>query len=147
MLSKKDENRNILDYKKSNVYQKATKWIYAYNYDGSDLCKMFWAIYYLTPVEITANAQALYGDIKKRAKDKKDAIDILSNSEFMEETQIYSDLLKKLNNNKIKLSDLMLVQRELGRNKKWIIKYINRGVNKMKQSIRKIEKLIDKEYV
>jgi hypothetical protein len=147
MLSQKDEKRNILDYKKSKVYQKATEWIYAHNYDGSDLCKMFWAIYYLTPVEITANAQALYGEIKKRAKDKGDAIDVLSNSEFMEEMQIYSNLLEKLNNNKIKLSDLMLVQRKLGRNTEWIIKYINKGINKMKQSVRKIEKLIDKEYV
>ena len=147
MLSQKDEKRNILDYKKSKVYQKATEWIYAHNYDGSDLCKMFWAIYYLTPVEITANAQALYGEIKKRAKDKGDAIDVLSNSEFMEEMQIYSNLLEKLNNNKVKLSDLMLVQRKLGRNTEWIIKYINKGVNKMKQSVRKIEKLIDKEYI
>ena len=108
---------------------------------------MFWAIYYLTPVEITANAQALYGEIKKKAKDKGDAIDVLSNSEFMEEMQIYSNLLEKLNNNKIKLSDLMLVQRKLGRNTEWIIKYINKGVNKMKQSVRKLEKLIDKEYI
>lgn len=147
ILSQKDENRNILDYKKSKVYYRATEWIYAHNYDGSDLYNMFWAIYYLTPAEITANAQALYGEIKRRAKDKKDAIDILNNSEFIEEMQIYSNLLGKLNNNKIKLSDLMIVQRKLGRNTEWIIKYINKGLNKMKQSVRKIEKLIDKEYL
>ena len=146
MLSQKDEKRDILDYKKNKVYQRATAWIYANNYDGSDLSKMFWAIYYLTPIEITANTQALYGEIKKRAKDREDAIDILNNSEFVEEMQIYSKLLEKLNNNKIKLSDLMLVQRKLGRNTEWIIKYIHRGINKMKQSIRKLEKLIDKEY-
>lgn len=146
MLSQKDEKRTILDYKKNKVYQRASAWINVNNYDGSDLSKMFWAIYYLTPAEITANAQALYGEIKKKAKDRGDAIDVLSNSEFVEEMQIYSNLLEKLNNNKIKLSDLMRVQRKLGRNTEWIIKYIHRGLNKMKQSIRKIEKLIDKEY-
>lgn len=147
MVSQKDEKCNLIDFKSSRVYQRATEWIYANNYDGSDLCKLFWAIYYLTPVEITANVQALYGEIKKKAKDRGDAIDILNNSEFMEEIQIYSNLLEKLNNNKIKLSDLILVQRKLERDTEWIIKYITKGVNKMKQNVRKLEKLIDKEYV
>lgn len=146
MVSQKDEKRRLLNYKKNTVYQRALKWIYANDYNGSDLSKMFWAIYYLTPAEITANAQALYGEIKKRAKDKEDAINALNNSEFVEELQIYSNLLEKLNNNKIKLSDLMTVQLRLGKNTEWIIKYIHRGLNKMKQSVRKIEKLIDKEY-
>ena len=147
MLSQKDEKRQLLDFKKSKVYHKATLWIFQNGYDNSDLSKMFWAIYQLTSEEITANIQGLYGEIKKNAKNRGDAIDILSNSEFVEEMQVYSNLLDKLNNNKVKLSDLMVIQKRLGRNTKWLIKYINKGVNKMKQSVRKLEKLIDKEYI
>lgn len=147
ILSQKDEKRQLLDFKKSKVYHKATSWIYQNGYDGSDLSKIFWAIYQLTSEEITANIQGLYGDIKKKAKNRGDAIDILSNSEFTEEMQVYSNLLDKLNNNKVKLSDLMVIQRRLGRNTEWLIKYINKGVNKMRQSVRKLEKLIDKEYI
>jgi hypothetical protein len=146
MLSKKDENRMLQSFKDSKVYQKVTQWISTHNYDGSKLSNMFWAIYYLEPTEITANLQMLYGEIKSNAKDKDTALDILSDSDFIDELITYSNLLDELINNKIKLSDLMAVEMRIGRNKEWLIKYIRKGVNKMKQSIRKIEKLIDKEY-
>jgi hypothetical protein len=146
VLSQKDKNRNLLSFKNNIVYHKATEWIYANGYNGSDLSKMFWAIYQLEPAEITANLQGLFGEIKSKAKSKDDAINILNNSDFAEEIMIYSDILDKLTNNKIKLSDLFVVQRRLERNKEWITKYIRKGVSKMKQSYRKIEKLIEKEY-
>lgn len=145
-LSQTNEKSLLIGFKKNNVYQKASEWIYKNGYDGSDVAKIFWAIYYLEPVEITANIQMVYGEIKKKAKTKNEAIDILNNSEFMGEMKVYSNLLEKLNNNNIKLSDLRKVQNFLKRNPEWLIKYIHRGLNKMKQSVRKIEKLIDKEY-
>lgn len=145
-LSQTNEKSLLMGFKKNDVYQKVSEWIYKNGYDGSDVAKIFWAIYYLEPVEITANIQMVYGEIKKKAKTKNEAIDILNNSEFMDEMKVYSNLLEKLNNNNIKLSDLRRVQIFLKRNPEWLIKYIHRGLNKMKQSIRKIEKLIDKEY-
>ena len=145
-LSQTNEKSLLIGFKKNNVYQKASEWIYKNGYDGSDVAKIFWAIYYLEPVEITANIQMVYGEIKKKAKTKNEAINILNNSEFMGEMKVYSNLLEKLNNNNIKLSDLRRVQNFLKRNPEWLIKYIHRGLNKMKQSVRKIEKLIDKEY-
>ena len=145
-LSQTNEKGILMDFKKDKVYQRASQWIYKNGYDGSDVAKIFWAIYYLEPVEITANIQMVYGEIKKKAKTKNEAIDILNNSEFMGEMKVCSNLLEKLNNNSIKLSDLRRVQNFLKRNPKWLIKYIHRGLNKMKQSVRKIEKLIDKEY-
>ena len=145
-LSQTNEKSLLMGFKKNDVYQKVSEWIYKNGYDGSDVAKIFWAIYYLEPVEITANIQMVYGEIKKKAKTKNEAIDILNNSEFMGEMKVYSNLLEKLNNNNIKLSDLRRVQIFLKRNPEWLIKYIHRGFNKMKQSVRKIEKLIDKEY-
>lgn len=145
-LSQTNEKSLLMGFKKNDVYQKVSEWIYKNGYDGSDVAKIFWAIYYLEPVEITANIQMVYGEIKKKAKTKNEAIDILNNSEFMGEMKVYSNLLEKLNNNNIKLSDLRRVQIFLKRNPEWLIKYIHRGLNKMKQSVRKIEKLIDKEY-
>lgn len=145
-LSQTNEKSILMGFKKNKVYQTASQWIYRNGYDGSDVAKIFWAIYYLEPVEITANIQMVYGEIKKKAKTKNEAIDILNNSEFMDEMKVYSNLLEKLNDNSVKLSDLRRVQNFLKRNPEWIIKYIYRGLNKMKQSIRKIEKLIDKEY-
>ena len=145
-LSQTNEKSLLIGFKKNNVYQKASEWIYKNGYDGSDVAKIFWAIYYLEPVEITANIQIVYGEIKKKAKTKNEAIDILNNSEFMGEMKVYSNLLEKLNNNSIKLSDLRRVQNTLKRNPEWLVKYIHRGLNKMKQSVRKIEKLIGKEY-
>lgn len=145
-LSQTNEKSILMGFKKNNVYQKASEWIYKNGYDGSDVAKIFWAIYYLEPVEITANIQMVYGEIKKKAKTKNEAIDILNNSEFMGEMKVYSNLLEKLNNNRIKLSNLRRVQNTLKRNPEWLVKYIHRGLNKMKQSVRKIEKLIDKEY-
>jgi hypothetical protein len=89
----------------------------------------------------------VYGSIKRQARNRNDAMTILNSSEFMEEMDLCSGILNKLINNRVSLFDQMYVQQKLGRDVKWITKYINRGLNRMKQSVRKLEKLIDKEYL
>ena len=46
-LSQTNEKSLLIGFKKNNVYQKASEWIYKNGYDGSDVAKIFWAIYYL----------------------------------------------------------------------------------------------------
>lgn len=147
MVSLKDKKRKIMNFKERGIYQKAVNWIYTNGYNDSDKAKIFWAIYVLSPVEITANIQSVYGSIKRQARNRNDAMTILNNSEFMEEMDLCSSILNKLVNNRVSLYDQILVQQKLGRDVKWITKYISRGLNRMKQSVRKLEKLIDKEYL
>jgi hypothetical protein len=147
MISLKDKERKLMNFKEREVYQKAVNWIYTNGYNNSDKAKIFWAIYVSSPVEITANIQSVYGSIKRQARNRNDAMTILNSSEFMEEMDLCSGILNKLINNRVSLFDQMHVQQKLGRDVKWITKYINRGLNRMKQSVRKLEKLIDKEYL
>jgi hypothetical protein len=147
MVSLKDKKRKLMNFKEYGVYRRAVNWIYANGYNNSDKAKIFWAVYVLSPVEITANIQSVYGSIKRQARNRNDAMTILNNSEFMGDMDFCSEILNKLINNRVSLFDQTFAQQKLGRDVKWIIKYINRGLNRMKQSVRKLEKLIDKEYL
>ena len=88
-----------------------------------------------------------YKWLKENEDYDRDEYFITSPKEFMEEMDFCSGILNKLVNNRVSLFDQMFVQQKLGRDIKWITKYINRGLNTMKQSVRKLEKLIDKEYL
>lgn len=141
-----DKSRPLLSLKNDQIYQNVVEWLYTHQNNGSDLYNIFYAIYYLEPAEITANVQELYGKVKL-AKVKKEAMEIVNNSEIMSELKIYNTLLEKFKNNQIKLSDLFVLRTKLKQNKKWVINYITKGVKKLKQSIRKLIALIDKEFI
>jgi hypothetical protein len=144
-LSLVDKSRALLSVKEDEIYQNVTEWLYTHRNDGSDLYDIFYALYYLEPVEITANIQQLYGHLKL-SKTKNDAIEAVNNSEIMRELKIYDSLLEKFKNNQIKLSDLFVLRTKLKKDKKWVINYITKGVKKLKQNIRKLIALIENEF-
>jgi hypothetical protein len=144
-----NQNNNkahIMPHKTRKVYEKVSMWLRTYGVDGSDISKMLWAVYYLNPVEITANIQLVYGTIKRNAKTKEEALAILNSSDFVSELDFNIETLSKIITKRISIYDEYRFKGITGRDLDWLMRYAKKGVSKMGQSIRKIEKLINKEF-
>lgn len=145
MMLRNSDREKLLSYRDRKVYDTVTK--YALDNPNGVLSSLMFNVYYMFPVEITANIEQLYTMTLRNANDINDALDYVCNSKMYKKIKdILKDLeyIKGNQDTKDKLN--ILVQPELNRNMDWVIRHLEKGLNFAYKKFRQLEKLLRKKY-
>lgn len=148
MMDKKHPyfDNDLVKHKHRDLYNYALSRTVSWEVDDSDINRIYWAIYHLTPAELTANLESSYLRIKNEASDYSRAMQVLKNTPLYLMFNYHTETFNKLMDDNIDESAFDDLYENTGKDKKWFISFMKKGMKVLKKTISKLMGLISRDY-